>query len=414
MTRRSVFLTATLCVASMLLPGVAGLSQISKPGAPPTLSMCSGLIRNPTLIGYTVDTEDARCCHGPTGSEHAFIVDTATQENREVGGDLNMQPRTTQFDSWMPCRQVAEIAVGTPETPAPPVVSKCGQSKCFEPNSKYDAYLVNVRTNDYWSPVWSGGPFDELTRQNLGLNPIYEGDKLKGYLMLANGTLLSMLPDGSAKTKAPIPSDGHGCSFSKQFLSCQVGNSIHIYDTHFQTIATINGPLTLPVGRWAPTGQGFLYLDGLRPGPHYVSYWSAKDKQTYHLGPNIDYDLDCEMNGNCFGFAWGSELPAWAPDGIRAYFSVPNHADPSKRILGWVDVTTPQQAAIFHPLTEKFGRSARYPSVSPDGKNVAFVSFSDNPKEGHIQLFVLRLADGKIKQVTHVPVGSIVSNPAWQ
>ena len=264
--------------------------------------------------------------------------------------------------------------------------------------------------------MWSGGPYGKLGKQNREIRPICKGQNLTGYFMVADGTLLSMLPDGSGKTTVPIPSDGHGCTFARSLLACQVGTHLNIYDMQFREVASL-GPLTMPYGLWAPSNgsndAGLLYIDGIRPGPYHVNYWSAAH-QSVRLGPDVDYDLDCELNGNCFGFVWGTELPVWSPDGKTAYFSLPDATNKNRRVLGWVDVTTPGTTGTFNPLTEKIWTVSPISSVAPDGKSVAFASFSENPNEGQVQLFVLRLAGGKPMQVTHVAKGHIVGPPHWQ
>ena len=406
---------ATSVIAGLMLcASSVALSQSANPGAPHSLAICKGTVLNPTMIGYTLGTDDAKCCHGPTGSERAYVVDVTTNESVEVGGALALSPRVTEFAGWLPCRQTVIIALGIPGASFPPAVPNCGASKCYVANSIFDGYFVDIHSGKYWSPVWAGGPFALLGTQNYGIQPIYKNNTLQGYFLLADGTLLTMLPDGTSKTKTPIPADGHGCSFAEKLIACQVGTTLRVFDRQFHELSTIKGPLTMPVGIWNSKGDGLLYFDGLRPNPHYVTYWSAKESQSYRLGPFADYDLDCELNGDCFGFYWGTELPDWSPDGTKAYFSLPAPSNKLKRILGWVDVTTPETRTHFHALTEEFGRSARYPTVSPDGKSVAFVSVSENPNEGRIQLFVLRLPDGKPKQVTHVPKGYIVGNPTWR
>jgi WD40 repeat protein len=390
------------------------LSQTVNPGAPRNVAACKGVIENPTMIGYTLAADGASCCHGPTGSERAFIVDVVTGKTIEVGEALALPPRVTEFAGWLPCRQTVSIALGIPEDRADPASPKCGVSKCYIANTRFDGYFVDIQTGKYWSPVWTSGPFSLLGTQNYGMRPIYKDGALQGYFLGADGTLLTMLPDGTSKAKTPLPANGHGCSFTEKLVSCQVGDALKVFDRQFNELSTIRAKLTIPVGIWSPNGEGLLYFDGNRPGPHYVTYWSAKENQSYRLGSDADYDLDCELNGNCFGFLWGTELPDWSPDGTKAYFSVPDPSNKLKRILGWVDVSTPESRTKFHPLTKEFGQSARYPTVSPDGRSVAFVSVSDNPNEGTIQLFVLRLPNGKPKQVTHAPKGYIVGSPSWR
>jgi hypothetical protein len=241
MSRHSKALAVAINIALTLCASSKALSQSARPGAPQNLKICSGATPNSTLIGYTLATVDARCCHGPTGSERAFVVDVDTSQSWEIGGALTLSPRVTQFAGWLPCRQAAVIAVGIPGNSAPAAVKECGASKCYEAASRFDGYFVDIQTGRYWSPVWGGGPFSLLGTQNYGIKAIYKKNILQGYFLGADGTLLTMLPDGTSKAKIPVPADGHGCSFAEKFIACQVGSALRVFDRQFKDVSAIKG-----------------------------------------------------------------------------------------------------------------------------------------------------------------------------
>jgi TolB protein len=102
--------------------------------------------------------------------------------------------------------------------------------------------------------------------------------------------------------------------------------------------------------------------------------------------------------------AWSSQVPAWRPGGRELVF----YANPEGREQLFVlDVAT----RAVRRLTRSSGNDTA-PSVSPDGRSVAFVSDRDAPsRDGPGDLYVLDIASAAVSRLTRDL--AVQGQPGW-
>jgi hypothetical protein len=231
----------------------------------------------------------------------------------------------------------------------------------------------------------------------------------------------------------------HGCNVALPtlWLACDGGrggtypdcphgercSSVELFEPNDSTGSNFrwvtNMSARLGYGVWSANGHGgfFISPSNLTGAEGEIGLW--KNSPSF-AGFHIRYGADCQATDNCPGFGWDSEIPDMSPDGRYLYLSLPAQGNSTRRVIGRVDLTRPEDEWEFEPLTlqwqlEKKRPSARFPTLSPDGTQVAFVARSERAGEGTVQLFVMPAdASRPPRQLTHVPKGQIVRLPVWR
>ncbi len=136
------------------------------------------------------------------------------------------------------------------------------------------------------------------------------------------------------------------------------------------------------------------------------------------MAPTAAHDLICRVTGvepcglqsadtACEIFTLDSDLAAWAPDGTAVYYSA--LVDTKRRIVG-IRLTAPATADVVAP---DLPNDARFPTVSPDGHRLAFLSRpADVTNQGRLQVYVANLDTKTVEQKSNVPVGWSSKTPA--
>ena len=420
--------------------------------------------RNLEWIAYNVAPEGSACCHGTIGTERAFLVNASKgwESAREVVGATTLTG-FTQFQYWMPGRESMSIIAGTVAggrpsslgSHVPPTCANNIPSSCVLPG--FSGYIVDFDgPNRPWSPeslpdAWETGYlrpwYDTITGRHLGYFAhalLSDGGTAKLYRLGRDGRN----PNEIILNAGPVAV--HGCNVAARtlWLTCDGGrggaypasadyidcpslpapgtrkcSSVEFYqpvDSSGSSFSWVtNASARLGAGYWNQGGNEALFIGPGEAGAQgQILVWrnATRTIGTFHAR----YAEDCQYDDDCPYFGWDSEIPAFSPDGRYIYLSLPDPARTKSRMIGRVNISKPEKDWRFEPLTAKWTArglfaSARFPTVSPDGKAIAFVANSGKPHEGRIQLFVMP-ANGsrRPRQVTHVPEKQLVRLPTWR
>lgn len=164
--------------------------------------------------------------------------------------------------------------------------------------------------------------------------------------------------------------------------------------------------------------QAVSHLEGhiTSPALSYHGRWLAFRGTAFDVKGDI-YLLDLASENNrpvrLTGRSTGEGSPVFSPDGQTLYFHQWTPKDPQKRLMR-LDIGTilsqpsSPNPPIPGPVPLPVAGDGSFPSISPDGNRMAFVSRRVGPGGG---LFVLDLTTGAIRQATHGPARDF--QPCW-
>ncbi len=158
----------------------------------------------------------------------------------------------------------------------------------------------------------------------------------------------------------------------------------------------------------ADVGFGNFY-PVFSPGGDKIAYVSTKEADYFSQSSLYVYDLTTQKEKKLE--AGIRSALSWSPDGKKIFYS--KNSSKNKHWSNYYDVY------FLDIESEKetrltFGKRANFPAVSPDGKQIAFVSGRD----GSTNLFVMEYVDslkksGAVRQLTLFANGEQVYNPKW-
>ena len=142
---------------------------------------------------------------------------------------------------------------------------------------------------------------------------------------------------------------------------------------------------------FSPDGEKLAYISNKR-----ADYFSQSSIYLYDIAAKTEKKLKGGVRSNL----------SWSPDGKKVYY-----AKTSRKNDHWsnlfdiyeYDIEQEEEKQLTH------GLRANAPSVSPDGKTIAFVAGSD----GTLNLFTLHIDGTSIQKLTNYTSGEQVYNPKW-
>jgi hypothetical protein len=189
----------------------------------------------------------------------------------------------------------------------------------------------------------------------------------------------------------------------------------HPLEVEEEMHASTAGEMQRPEGMLLPrmtdiggTVQATLGFANLYPvfssdGKH-LAYTSAKNADYFVLASLYIYDLDSKKEK--LVRAGVRTAPAWSPDGTKLYYARVTRDNPHwsyQYDIFEYDLKTDDERRIT------FGKRAINPSLSPDGKQLVYVT----SKDGTSNLVVVNLDGTGTRQVTPYANGEQVYNPCW-
>jgi sugar lactone lactonase YvrE len=143
--------------------------------------------------------------------------------------------------------------------------------------------------------------------------------------------------------------------------------------------------------KFAPDGRSIAYVS-TKEG----DYFSQSSLYRYEVESKTEKLLRAGVRSNI----------SWSPDGTRIYYSRTSKRNPNWSDLFdiyYYDLAADREERLTH------GLRANAPSVSPDGREIAYVAGSD----GTLNVFVMDIDAGMQRQLTHYQRGEQVYNPVW-
>lgn len=411
-----------------------------------TFSISSGTLKlNPALktatrtqpnnlIGYSVGVWHDSTYHMQTLTERAVVLDTHNKKEYEVGSLLiqSKQRMSTQFWGWFAGHTVAVLQV---------ICFPEGASLQDNTAIWMHEYAIDL-TNGKWRVLTAGSyPGSDDSHQNNGL----------GVLAANKATYLTWTrhayhPENLFQLRSrdhddqlslvPLQARGHGClvAQSGSSLICELqGDRIGVFDSAGRQMGKSYGPGT--AYSWAPNGSEFVFYHAIDEARTYpIRVWDLSRSRSDRLAdyPN-DPDVDerspvVHVIGPSQGerflhitddkyFIDATDTSSWRQDGKWFFTSIVRKALYNQIVAFPVGHQSTRWTRISSPTM-----NARYPSVSPDGKELIFLgvdtSLSKDRKLSPVQIYKASIRElpkvpEKYERLTSVPFGYAPLLPAW-
>jgi TolB protein len=216
---------------------------------------------------------------------------------------------------------------------------------------------------------WSHDGQRLLVRSNLGLRSLERDGSFK------------MVPYGQWCNNGPV-----SWSPDERRVACGAGDGINIISRSgvlglFHDRGAGDSSKSEP--SWSPDGHSLAYIEGIGDG----------EIRIYDFALKVSRRIPSTSGGPLV------HAPAWSPDSKLLAFS--NHCFGNCKPTIWI------VQRDGHGLKRAVHDGLR-PAWSPDGKELAF----DSNRDGDFEIFVLTLATGKVRQLTHNHVND--SSAIWR
>ena len=251
-------------------------------------------------------------------------------------------------------------------------------------------YTVDLATfqetellNDSWLPKHLRFSADGKKLMFSGWAP---GEKNSGIYSIDMATRqLDVLVNGAFESTAPTLSmDGKYLAFSTWRVDSNGSNSIDIHDNSAIIMKDLrsNEEVVVSPDRYnssfpafSPDGTNILYLS-VRRSARFISIFEKTDNPGIYIYDRVSRREKCIVSDETF-----NKFPSFTPDGKQVVFirSWGGKASPGKEYFEYKGVYRVDIASkkIYQVVSEK-NYGCRQPVVSPDGKQVAYLSWHQN------------------------------------
>jgi TolB protein len=387
-----------VCLGTLLLIAASGC-ETRRPAAS----------RAKYLIGYTdQQCDDPRGQFYNSRTSRAMLVRADGTGRREIGASLITRSNSwTSFAGWWPDGRQAIIGSAW-ESEENALWER--QHKTFrmtEGNWLLDGCLVDIHTGDARNVT----AVERVSNYNAGVRP-WPGDLTRAtFAPLINGIQHPFVMDSDGHNKKDLASGPEGFTYG-----CDVspdGKRITYNKNYLVYIADADGANPRRVDEtpghtfqfiptWSPDGKWVLFLSGqhYKCHPHLVR---ADGTGLRQLADRGTYSGSMEPLKHPDFHSGHSDLPVWSPDAQWVYYTA--------QVGEAVELMRVSLAGGVEQLTHSHSGVANYhPTISPDGKLVAFGS----TREGAGALYVAD-ADGRnLKAITQPTPGRIQRHAHWQ
>ena len=374
------------------------------------LSLDLGLVLRPTqaerLIGYTeLRTNLPGGRHANVRTKRAAVMRLDGTGRRLVAPQLVDKPDAwTQFAGWSPDGQQAVIYRGWQDPDNARWEEEHRRFRMRPGKWELDAYLVDLATNQT-SPVTA---VERVSHYNGGLFFMPNGKQL-GFTPLINGRSTPYVMDLDGRNKRDV--SGKDAGFAYGYSAAPDGQSISYHENYQIYIANIDGSgkRHIPTGnpfdfapRWSADSQWLMFVSGMRgkSNPYLVRRDGTGLRQLADLGGYQGWILFLDVPDFHEG---SSDLPVWSADGKTVFYTA--------QTGNTVELFQIALTGLPRQLTHSAPGSLHYhPTPSSDGQWLLY----GGQREGVRQLFTMRLAERKERQLTRLPVGQAAMWAHWQ
>ena len=359
------------------------------------------------LIGYTdMQRDDPRGQFYNWRTRRAMIIRADGSGQREIGSSwITTQNHWTGFGGWWPDgRAIVNVSWESPENYAWEKEHKT--FRMTEGNWLIDGCLVDLRSGEMVNLT----AVDRVSSYNAGLAP-WPGDPTRAkFAPLINGIQhpFAMDIDGHNKTDLSSGEEGftYGASVSPdgQLIAYNKNYLVYIAEKDGSNPRRVDEDPAHTfqfVPQFSPDGQWVLFLSGQHYKCH--PYLVRSDGTGLRkLADRGAYSGSFEPLKHPDFHSSGSDMPTWSPDSRWVYFNA--------QVGESVELMRVSVEGKLEQLTHSPAGTAHfYPSVSPDGKLVAF----GRQHDGVAALYVAD-ADGRnAKAITEPTADHVQMYPTW-
>jgi TolB protein len=359
-----------------------------------------------TLIGFTefrTDLPGGRAANVET--RRAVVVKADGTGRRLLCEDLTREKNTfTQLDGWSPDGKTALVLRGW-ESPENGKWEEEHKTFRFSADGYLlDAYLMDLASGKAINVT----AVERVSFFNHGLF-VWPGDETKlGFLAMIDGNLHPFRMDRDGKNKRDLTKGSS--EFAYGFNSSPDGKRI-AYHKNYQvyladadgsnaTLVKTGNPFNF-VPLWSPDGAWLVFLSGEHYDchPHLVK---ADGTGLKKLASRNGYPGTIEFLDVPDYHGGSSDYPVWATDSRAVFYTA--------KVGGNVELFRVTLDGKSEQLTDTPAGTLHYhPTPSPDGKWLLYGS----KRDGVRQLYLMRLADKKERQLTDLKKGQAAMYPHW-
>jgi Tol biopolymer transport system component len=361
---------------------------------------------NPT-IGYTeFRTNLPGGRHANVKTMRAVMVKADGSGRRVLARQLVRKPDSwTQFAGWSPDGQIAVIGRGWQSAENALWEEKHKQFRFTAKGYLYDTYLLDLSEGKATNVTG----VQRVSFYNSGLF-FWPNDPTKlGFTALIEGNSHPFRMDRDGRNKKDLTKGSR--DFSYGFTSSRDGKRIAYHKNYQVFLANADGSKAIQVrtGKpfnfvptWSPDGKWVLFVSGehFNCHPHVVRADGTGLKKLADRGGyrGVIEFLDVpDFHGG------SSDTPVWAADGKSIYYT----AQAGK----CVELFQAALDGTVKQLTRSpLGTLHYHPQPSSNGKWLVFGA----KRNGVRDLFVMRLADGRVNRVTNLKQGHAAMWPHWR
>ncbi len=359
------------------------------------------------LVGYTefrTDLPGGR--HANVRTMRAKVVASDRSEPRPVAAELVDKPDVwTQFAGWSPDGNTAVIYRSW-QSPDNAAIEESRKGFHFTKDGwLLDSYLVDLSTGTPQNVT----DVERVSFYNAGLFFWPGDDTSLGFTALINGNShpFRMDRDGRNKTDLTRGAD----EFTYGFSSSPDGRRVAYHKNYQVFLADPDGTnaVQIQTGQpfnfgptWSPDGEWVLFVSGEHYNchPHIVR---ADGSGLKKLIDRAGYRGVVELLDVPDFHGGSSDTPVWSADGQRVFCTAAVGQN--------VELFAVNLDGTSEQLTQSAEGTLHYhPQPSADGAWLVYGS----KRVGVRQLFVMRLADRKERQITSLRAGHAAMWPHWQ
>lgn len=405
---------------------------------------------------------------GPLSGPYPYPLMLDSTKRKEFSGS-GEQSAATSFARWLDGRRSVLVSRSSPFGRAP---DDCNRVNGL---ANVDVYTIPLATPSAASSPTKAARNQGAKSDNEGLQPLKSpaGSQV-GWIFRSTRELWAIDMKGEHASK--IDTTGiHGCSLSPTapIFACEDPGQVKEANILGVKIKVLRGSYWY--AKWSPDGSGFLTREKIEDDPNLTIYyrrvssgsavvgqpvsmvpsgWTPSGCCTgdfFHYDPIVkkycpsmnregftkrSYTYEWNKAAGCpgegldpravnSGWPWGSEPFAWSPNARWIYYSA---TTPGKgRTILKVPIRDPRH---FEPVTDGIVRDAVDPVISPDGKQLAFLSQGPQSKpepgrcpqesteEFNVQLYTV--CDGcehrkeSLRQKTHLGCNTMIGYMIWR